>query len=158
MKFISCLPRVSGSHRVLQITPAHNPSYFFFVNDNAYQLLAQCRRFSPGTPASFTTKTGRHDIAESTVKHIKFKFIFLFTHFIKSGSWRSYTIFEDHTHKYSVFVFNLHISKTYMYNIKIHTPYSENTHNVLSVAKRHRVIHVGIASARTDVLVSVCMS
>ena len=29
-----------------------------------YQLLAQGRWFSPGTPASSTTKTGRHDIAE----------------------------------------------------------------------------------------------
>jgi hypothetical protein len=29
-----------------------------------YQLLAQGRWFSSGTPASSTTKTGRHDIAE----------------------------------------------------------------------------------------------
>jgi hypothetical protein len=29
-----------------------------------YQLLAHGRWFSLGTPASFTTKTGRHDIAE----------------------------------------------------------------------------------------------
>jgi nitrate reductase NapE component len=29
-----------------------------------YQLLAQGRWFSPGTPASSPTKTGRHDIAE----------------------------------------------------------------------------------------------
>ena len=28
-----------------------------------YQLLVQGRWFSPGTPASYTTKTGRHDIA-----------------------------------------------------------------------------------------------
>jgi hypothetical protein len=31
-------------------------------------LLAHGRWFSPGTPASSTTKTGRHDIAESGVK------------------------------------------------------------------------------------------
>jgi hypothetical protein len=31
-------------------------------------LLAQGRWFSPGTPASFTTKTGRHDIAEILLK------------------------------------------------------------------------------------------
>jgi hypothetical protein len=37
--------------------------------DKVYQLLAEGRWFSPGTPASFTTKTGRHDIAESGVKH-----------------------------------------------------------------------------------------
>jgi hypothetical protein len=30
--------------------------------------LAHGRWFSPGTPASSTTKTGRHDIAESGVK------------------------------------------------------------------------------------------
>jgi hypothetical protein len=33
-----------------------------------YQLFAHGRWFSPGTPASSTTKTGRHDIAESGVK------------------------------------------------------------------------------------------
>ena len=32
--------------------------------DQAYQLLAHGRWFSPGTPASSTTQTGRHDIAE----------------------------------------------------------------------------------------------
>ena len=36
-----------------------------------YQLLAHGRWFSPGTPASSTTKTGRHDIAGSGVKHAK---------------------------------------------------------------------------------------
>jgi hypothetical protein len=36
-----------------------------------YQLLAHGRWFSPGTPASITTKTGCHDIAESGVKHQK---------------------------------------------------------------------------------------
>jgi hypothetical protein len=34
----------------------------------AYQLLAHGRWFSPGTPASSTTKTGRHDIAEILLK------------------------------------------------------------------------------------------
>jgi hypothetical protein len=33
-----------------------------------YQLLAHGRCFSPGTPASPTTKTGRHDIAEILLK------------------------------------------------------------------------------------------
>jgi hypothetical protein len=33
-----------------------------------YQLLAHGRWFSPCTPASFTTKTGRHDIAEILLK------------------------------------------------------------------------------------------
>jgi hypothetical protein len=36
-----------------------------------YQLLAHRRWFSPGTPASSTTNTGHHDIAESGVKHRK---------------------------------------------------------------------------------------
>jgi restriction endonuclease len=31
-------------------------------------LLAQGRWFSPGTPASSTTKTGRHDIADILLK------------------------------------------------------------------------------------------
>jgi hypothetical protein len=33
-----------------------------------YQLLALGQWFSPGTPASSTTKTGRHDIAEILLK------------------------------------------------------------------------------------------
>ena len=34
------------------------------ASDKVYQLLAHGRWFSPGTPASSTTKTGHHDIAE----------------------------------------------------------------------------------------------
>jgi hypothetical protein len=34
------------------------------TSDKVYQLLAHGQWFSPGTPASSTTKTGRHDIAE----------------------------------------------------------------------------------------------
>jgi hypothetical protein len=41
------------------------------ASDKAYQLLAHGRWFSPGTLASSTTKTGRHDIVESGVKHQK---------------------------------------------------------------------------------------
>ena len=44
--------------------------------DKVYQLLAHGRWFSPGMPASSTTKTGLHDMAEifakSGVKHQKF--------------------------------------------------------------------------------------
>jgi hypothetical protein len=36
--------------------------------DKVYQLLAHGRWFSPGTPASSTTKTGRHEIAEILLK------------------------------------------------------------------------------------------
>jgi hypothetical protein len=38
------------------------------ASDKVYQLLAQGRWFSPGTPASSTIKTGRHDIAEILLK------------------------------------------------------------------------------------------
>jgi hypothetical protein len=41
------------------------------ASDKVYQLLVHGRWFSPGTLASSTTKTGRHDIAESGVKHQK---------------------------------------------------------------------------------------
>ena len=48
------------------------------ASDKVYQLLAQGRWFSP---ASSTSKTGRHDIAESIaesgVKHQKFKFYWI---------------------------------------------------------------------------------
>ena len=38
------------------------------TSDKVYQLLAHGRWFSLGTPASSTTKTGRHDIAEILLK------------------------------------------------------------------------------------------
>ena len=38
------------------------------ASDKVYQLLSHGRQFSPGTPASSTTKTGRHDIAEILLK------------------------------------------------------------------------------------------
>jgi hypothetical protein len=38
------------------------------ASDKVYQLLAHGRWFSPGTPASSTTKIGRHDIAEILLK------------------------------------------------------------------------------------------
>jgi hypothetical protein len=41
---------------------------FAAANDNVYQLLAHGRGFFPGTPASSTSKTGRHDIAETFLK------------------------------------------------------------------------------------------
>ena len=48
--------------------------YFIQINqltaasDKIYQLLANGRWFSQGTPASSTTKTGRNDIAEILLK------------------------------------------------------------------------------------------
>ena len=38
------------------------------ASDTVYQLLAHDRWFSPGTPASSTSKTVRHDIAEILLK------------------------------------------------------------------------------------------
>jgi hypothetical protein len=38
------------------------------ASDKVYQLLVHGQWFSPGTPASSTTKTGRHDIAEILLK------------------------------------------------------------------------------------------
>ena len=38
------------------------------ASDKVYQMPAHDRWFSPGTPASSTTKTGHHDIAEILLK------------------------------------------------------------------------------------------
>ena len=38
------------------------------ARDKVYQLLAHGRWFSPGTPVSSTTKTGRRDIVEILLK------------------------------------------------------------------------------------------
>jgi hypothetical protein len=38
------------------------------ASDKVDQLFTHGRWFSPGTPASSTTKTGRHDIAEILLK------------------------------------------------------------------------------------------
>ena len=38
------------------------------ASDKVYQLLVHGQWFSPGTPASSTTKTARHDIAEILLK------------------------------------------------------------------------------------------
>ena len=55
-----------GSHPVLQITK--RCTRLAAASDKVYQLLAHGRWFSPGTPASSATKTGRHDIAEILLK------------------------------------------------------------------------------------------
>jgi hypothetical protein len=41
---------------------------FLAWSDKVYQLLAHGQWFSPGTPVSSTTKTGRHDTAEILLK------------------------------------------------------------------------------------------
>jgi hypothetical protein len=40
------------------------------ASDKVYQLLAHGRWLSPGIPASFTTKTGRHDIAKKILLNL----------------------------------------------------------------------------------------
>ena len=59
----------------------HLQHTFAAASDKVYQLLAHGWWFSPGTPVSSTTKTGRHDIAEillkvalSTINQIKSKY------------------------------------------------------------------------------------
>jgi hypothetical protein len=54
------------------------------ASDKVYQLFANGGWFSPGTPASSTIKTGRHDLAEillkvalSTINQIKSCILFL---------------------------------------------------------------------------------
>jgi hypothetical protein len=53
-----------------------NTNILHGTSDKVYQLLAHGRWFSPGIPASSTTKAGRHDIAVILLKvalHPKFK-------------------------------------------------------------------------------------
>jgi hypothetical protein len=44
------------------------PEKSYVPSDKVYQLLAHGQWFSPGTPASSTTETGCHDIAEILLK------------------------------------------------------------------------------------------
>ena len=55
-----------GSRPDLQITKMVDSTSS--ASDKVYQLLAHGRWFSPGSLASYTTKTGRHDIAEILLK------------------------------------------------------------------------------------------
>jgi hypothetical protein len=59
---------------------------FAASSDKLYQLLVHGRWFSPGIPASSTTKTGCHDIAEILLK-VALK------HNKSNQSNQSYTIF-----------------------------------------------------------------
>jgi hypothetical protein len=43
-------------------------AFIYAASDKIYQLLVHGRWFSPATPASSTTKTGRHEIAEILLK------------------------------------------------------------------------------------------
>jgi hypothetical protein len=71
------------------------------ASDKVYQLLVHGRWFSLGTPASSTTKTGRHDIAESGIKHnesnqiILYLFVFLFFSKLNLNTTRRAKIFTS---------------------------------------------------------------
>jgi hypothetical protein len=71
------------------------------ASDKVYQLLVHGRWFSLGTPASSTTKTGRHDIAESGIKYnesnqiILYLFVFLFFSKLNLNTTRRATIFTS---------------------------------------------------------------
>jgi hypothetical protein len=61
-------PRKSTTTRNLKGSHGHIQKTRTSRENRVYQLLAHGRWFSPGTPASFTTKIGRHDIAEILLK------------------------------------------------------------------------------------------
>ena len=49
---------------------SESPIKFIPTHINKYKIILSFR-FAPGTPASSTTKTGHHDIAESGIKQQK---------------------------------------------------------------------------------------
>jgi hypothetical protein len=67
------------------------------TSDKVYQLLANGWWFSLGTPASSTTKTGRHEIAEILLK------VMLNTKNKNENQWRVCT---DYTF-YLTFIYNI---------------------------------------------------
>jgi hypothetical protein len=64
------------------------------ASDKAYQLLAHGRWFSPGIPASSTTKTGHHDIAEILLNTIRYS-LFCFQWSEVRGSCSVLLILEE---------------------------------------------------------------
>jgi hypothetical protein len=64
-----------------------------YTSDKVYQLFAHGQWFSPGTPASSTTKTGRHDIAEIlmkvALKHQKSNQNEMYTEFVLENFFRT---------------------------------------------------------------------
>ena len=71
------LVHLTAHSRLSPIRPGFAPGFTNYkkrctglaaASDNVCQLLAHSRWFSLGTPASSTTKTGRHDIAEILLK------------------------------------------------------------------------------------------
>jgi hypothetical protein len=88
--------------------------------DKVYQLLAHGQWFSPGTSASSTTKTGRHDIAEIllkvALKHQKSK--------IKSCMCLScYVIYVFSLPCYIIYVFSLPCYVIYVFSLPCYVIY-----------------------------------
>ena len=103
------------------------------ANDKVYQLLANGRWFSPGTLASSTTKTGRHDIDEILLK------------VALNTKHQSSNRFTDSDNPFSIFKFFLHpILKKEMLNY--YTGYSWcslwSTHITAQGAHRCRIVYV----------------
>ena len=63
-----CILKISSTFRPSFVNYKKGCTRLAAASDIVYQLLAQGRWFSPGTPASATTKTGHHDIAEILLK------------------------------------------------------------------------------------------
>ena len=64
------------------------------ASDKVYQLHAHARWFSPGTPASSTSKTVRHDIPEILLK-VAFKTITSNSYyFICNNTWSQVSVIE----------------------------------------------------------------
>ena len=70
------------------------------ASDKVYQLLVQGRWFSPGTPASFITKTGRHDISEILLKvalSTKIRILYMFCNIYEWLNELDRWIYATHT-------------------------------------------------------------
>jgi hypothetical protein len=61
-------PHFPGFYELFSYSPCKGYNLAVLASDKVYQLLAHGWWFSPGTPASSTTITGRHDIAEILLK------------------------------------------------------------------------------------------
>jgi hypothetical protein len=83
------------------------------ASDKVFQLLAQGRWFSPGTPASSTTKNCRHDITEIllkvALKRQKSNQINLFNQYFKNQSNNRYDNLEN---KFKNWLMRLHLRLT----------------------------------------------
>jgi hypothetical protein len=117
---------------------------FAAASDKVYQLLAHGRWFSPGTPASSTTKIGRHDIAEILLK------VALIHQ--KSKSIKSIDFWNLHFSFYCMFFFSirllvfflrLHILNKYFIVMYLTRITLGPCHAPLAQKKSHSVVLIG---------------